>query len=191
MPGFPLSFLFWFFPAPAGSCYLKFITKKYIYQNCTHYYSEYPRRLRSRLLGASMVTQRYALSYHSDRVPLCGTHLPRNIVWFIGLVIYGVANGFYAISLMYGPLLLLADVFTTLLVFNMLFARYFLREELTAPRVTGAVLILCGVVLCVSGTPTDVEADFSHEISATPGWGCVCLRAPCRRVEVRSSHQLV
>jgi|AntAceMinimDraft_5_1070358.scaffolds.fasta_scaffold138648_2 hypothetical protein len=75
-------------------------------------------------LALAMVTQRYALdpssgggSLHS--VPLLGFAAPRNAVWILGLFIYGAANGFYAFSLLYGPLSLLAGVFTTLLIFNM------------------------------------------------------------------------
>jgi hypothetical protein len=112
-------------------------------------------------LALGMVTQRYALAYPSEIVPMAGLNLPRNGVWFIGLVIYGVANGLYAFSLLFGPLSLLAGVFTTLLIFNMLFAWYFLDETLTPPRVAGAVLILLGVVLCVAGTPNNVDTDFT------------------------------
>jgi hypothetical protein len=53
------------------------------------------------------------------QVPLFGVPLPRHAVWFGGLVLYGGANGFYAMSLVYAPLSLLAGVFTTLLVFNL------------------------------------------------------------------------
>jgi len=53
------------------------------------------------------------------QVPLLGALLPRHAVWFGGLVLYGGANGFYAMSLLYAPLSLLAGVFTTLLVFNL------------------------------------------------------------------------
>lgn len=112
-------------------------------------------------LALAMVIQRYALACPTEMVPLCGFNFPRNIVWFVGLVTYGIANGFYAMSLLFGPLSLLAGVFTTLLVFNMIFAKYFLAEELTPPRVMGAVLILCGAVLCVAGTPITVETDFT------------------------------
>jgi len=75
-------------------------------------------------LALAMVTQRYALdpssgggSEHS--IPLFGMAMPRNAVWVLGLLIYGAANGFYAMSLLNGPLSLLAGVFTTLLIFNM------------------------------------------------------------------------
>jgi hypothetical protein len=115
------------------------------------------------LLALAMVTQRYALSYKSNEVPFCGLKLSRDAVWFAGLVIYGGANGFYAASLLYGPLSLLAGVFTTLLVFNMLFSWYLLGEELTPPRIAGSVVILIGVVLCVAGTPNDIDTTFSPQ----------------------------
>ena len=114
-------------------------------------------------LALAMVVQRYALDpFAGDRdakmVPLFGTRLPRNVVWFGGLVLYGGANGFYATSLLYGPLSLLAGVFTTLLVFNMVFARLLLGEAITPAKLSGAGLIICGVIMCIAGTPTGREA---------------------------------
>ncbi len=90
-------------------------------------------------------------------------------------------------SLLYGPLTLMASIFTTLLVFNMIFARLLLNEPLTKVRATaahymtyinptqliytlippsqskiaGAVTILIGVCLCVVSTPTGIPVDFS------------------------------
>lgn len=113
------------------------------------------------LLALAMVTQRYALSYLGDKIPFCSVMLHKNTVWFCGLVLYGVANGLYASSLLYGPLSLLAGIFTTLLVFNMLFSWYMLGEELTSARIVGSVLILIGVVACVTGTPDRVETEFT------------------------------
>ena len=112
-------------------------------------------------LAFGMVIQRYALSQQSDHVHLCGVQLTKNTMWFMGLVVYGIANGFYAMSLLFGPLSVLAGVFTTLLVFNMLFAWALLGEKLTTPRVTGSLVILGGVVLCIAGAPTDVETEFT------------------------------
>ena len=75
---------------------------------------------------------------------------------------YGGANGFYAVSLGYGPLSLLAGVFTTLLVFNLIFARCLLGERLSLYKIGGACTILAGVVLCILATPRDgVETKFA------------------------------
>ncbi|KAJ1640629.1 hypothetical protein T492DRAFT_927230 [Pavlovales sp. CCMP2436] len=109
-------------------------------------------------LALAMVTQRYALAAHSSdadplTVPFIAGRWKRNYVWFVGLVLYGVANGIYAASLLYGPLSLLAGVFTTLLVFNMIFARLLLGEVITLPKAAGAVLILAGVVVCIVVAP--------------------------------------
>eukprot|EP00961_Rhodomonas_salina_P233699 3158269-Rhodomonas_salina.1 len=114
-------------------------------------------------LALAMVTQRYALSYPARQVPILGCALPRNFVWFIGLVIYGIANGLYAVAQLFGPLSLLAGVFTTLLIWNMLFARILLGEELTSPRIYGAVVILVGVIMCIVATPRDVETEFTPQ----------------------------
>lgn len=53
-------------------------------------------------IALSMVIQRYALSHTSrpgiDWMPLLCVRLPRELVWFIGLVIYGAANGLQAFN---------------------------------------------------------------------------------------------
>ena len=79
------------------------------------------------VLAIAMVTQRYALTYPTPRVPLLGISLPRNGVWFIGLLLYGIANALKVLALPYGPWAVLSSVWTTLLVFNLVFARLFLR----------------------------------------------------------------
>ncbi|CAE8731968.1 unnamed protein product [Polarella glacialis] len=114
-------------------------------------------------LALGMVLQRYALSFPEERVPLFGVRWPRLLVWFLGLVVYGVANAFYAMALPMGPFSLLAAVFTTLLIFNMIFARLLLREELTIPKVGGSLTILVGVCLCLVSSPADVQTEFTPE----------------------------
>ena len=69
-------------------------------------------------LAMSMVVQRYALASGESHVPLFGVPCRANVVWFLGLVGYGAANGLYVASLQYGPLALMASVFTLLLVFR-------------------------------------------------------------------------
>ena len=75
------------------------------------------------------------------------------------MVGYGAANGLYVASLQYGPLALLASVFTTLLVFNAIFARVLLGEALTRPKLMGCGTILAGVCFVVVGSPKDAEVD--------------------------------
>ena len=110
-------------------------------------------------LALSMVIQRYALATGEPTVQLFGTPVRSNVVWFLGLIGYGAANGLYVASLQYGPLALLASVFTTLLVFNCVFARCLLGEALTPPKLAGCGVILGGVVLVVVGSPKNVEVD--------------------------------
>jgi drug/metabolite transporter (DMT)-like permease len=117
-------------------------------------------------LALAMVTQRYALDPLAGggdpkKIPLFGVMWSRHLVWFSGLVLYGGANGFYAMSLLYGPLSLLAGVFTTLLIFNLLFARLLLGEVLTFHKVVGAIFILCGVIMCIIATPRGTETEFT------------------------------
>lgn len=113
-------------------------------------------------LALSMVTQRFALSCAEAELPaVCGLGCPRNAVWFLGLVGYGAANGLYVAALQYGPLAVLASVFTTLLVFNCVFARLLLGEALTPPKLAGCGTILAGVVLVVVGSPRDADVDLT------------------------------
>ena len=94
----------------------------------------------SSLLGAaflalSMVIQRYALSYPEDRVPLLCCELHRYVAWFLGLVTYGFACTLQVIALLFGPLILMGSVFTTLLIWNIIFAKFLLGEPVTVPKV--------------------------------------------------------
>mmetsp|Transcript_30337 Transcript_30337/g.79533 ORF Transcript_30337/g.79533 Transcript_30337/m.79533 type:complete len:341 (+) Transcript_30337:55-1077(+) len=122
------------------------------------------------LLAFSMVTQRYALAHpatetkHCGRqcssVPVAGILVPRSALWFIGLVIYGCANAFKVIAFRFGPQSVLASVFSTLLIFNLVFARCVLGESVTGRKLAGSAVILTGAVLCVVGAPSDVKTDF-------------------------------
>lgn len=114
-------------------------------------------------IAISMVFQRYALSYPDAKVPVGPFMLPRLVAWFIGLISYGAANGFYAAALNFGPLSLLAGVFSTLLVFNMIFARWLLGEVLTLHKTAGSILILLGVCCIVAGAPTGAPTEFTPE----------------------------
>ena len=117
------------------------------------------------LLGFSMVLQRYALAYPEPRVPLCSVKLPRNVVWVLGLLVYGAANGLNTAAQQMAPLSLLSGVFTLMIVFNMIFAHIFLREELTPPKLAGSATILLGVFVSLAGTPTGVPTQFTAEVS--------------------------
>eukprot|EP00812_Abedinium_dasypus_P013486 NODE_698_length_1401_cov_248.054978.p1 GENE.NODE_698_length_1401_cov_248.054978~~NODE_698_length_1401_cov_248.054978.p1 ORF type:complete len:427 (+),score=109.13 NODE_698_length_1401_cov_248.054978:83-1282(+) len=108
-----------------------------------------------------MVVQRHALSYPEPSVPLLCFKLPRNVAWLVGLIGYALANGLYGAALQLGPFALLASVFTTLLVFNMIFARLLLGEELTQPRIAGSLLVCLGVALITVATPSGVKTDFT------------------------------
>lgn len=90
-----------------------------------------------------------------------GTTLPRLGAWCVGLLLYGIANGLKVIGFNLGPLTILASVFTTLLGFNLLFARWLLKEEVTWPKIWGTLLIFIGAVTCTGGTPRGVQTEFS------------------------------
>lgn len=106
------------------------------------------------LVALSMVTQRYALSYEDYEVPVLKMcKLPRPAVWFLGLIIYGAANGLYCVAQVCGPLSLISSFFTLLLVFNLIFARLILGEQWTPPKLVGAGLVLLGALISVLGQP--------------------------------------
>jgi len=105
------------------------------------------------VLAFSMIVQRYALAYPSEYVPIGCMHLKRNKVWALGIVFYLLANVLKAIGFNYGPMTVLASVFTTLLIFNLFFAKWLLNESITPPKVAGAVLVLVGAFVSCGGTP--------------------------------------
>jgi NADH:ubiquinone oxidoreductase subunit 6 (subunit J) len=129
------------------------------------------------------VVQRYALDPQNEiepgKVSVFGSHYNRNVVWFGGLILYGGANGFYAMSLLYGPLSLLAGCFTTLLIFNLIFARCMLGEQLSVLKVLGAVVILGGVIACIVASPRGVEVEFTptdvEKLAARPIGAIYCV----------------
>jgi len=110
-------------------------------------------------LALAMSVQRYGLKTPPP-VPFLGCHLGQFWVWFSGLLIYWVANGLFAVSLIYAPLALLGAIFTTLLVWNLLFGWLLLGETITVIKAVGAMLIMVGVALIGIATPT-VPNDYS------------------------------
>ena len=132
------------------------------------------------LLSLSLILQRFALSYPSPRIRVLCTPLPRELVWFGGLVLYGCSNGLKVFALQFGPLAALASVFTTVLVFNLVFARCLLGERLTLPKIGGALVILVGAALAAVGSCTDCKTQFSSSeieslASAPPPGGLLYL----------------
>ena len=129
------------------------------------------------LLALSMVVQRYALSHPSPRIRACG-NLPRDVVWFLGLVLYGGANALKIIAMGFGAWAIMSSVWTTLLVFNLLFARLFLKEQITTPKAVGSVVIIAGGVLCVMGTPAQAGCDVAVQTSFSSDTFASLLAAP-------------
>ena len=107
-------------------------------------------------LALSMTFQRYGLVAPTRRIPLFfgrGPRIHHELVWFFGLVLYGVANGLKVAAAPLAPWSILSSVWTMLLVFNLVIARFCLGELPTWPKVCGALAILLGAVICVLGTP--------------------------------------
>ena len=117
------------------------------------------------VLAYSMTVQRYALIYEGERVPLLPKlercRVPRIVGWLMGLLLYGVASGLKIVGFSLGSFTVLASVFTTLLVFNLFFARWLLHESITRTKVAGCCLVLLGAVISTVGAPSGVPTQFS------------------------------
>jgi len=111
-------------------------------------------------LAFAMSVQRYGLTTPPPVPFLFGFKIGQFWVWFSGLLIYWVANGLFALSLIYAPLALLGAIFTTLLVWNLLFGWLLLNEGITAIKAAGAMFIMVGVALIGVATPS-VPNDYS------------------------------
>ena len=74
------------------------------------------------LLAFTMVVQRFGLAYPKPRIPMCGLKIPRLLVWFFGMVLYGPANGLKIAAWSLGPQSALGSIFSILLIFNLIFA---------------------------------------------------------------------
>lgn len=108
------------------------------------------------IMAASMTVQRYALAYPQLRVLFPGgISLTRGQFWTVGLIIYGIANGFYTFGLNFAPLSLCGAIFATVLVFNLAASHFVLGEALTKRKCIGCLLVLGGVLLCTVGAPVD------------------------------------
>merc|ERR1719513_505441 len=88
--------------------------------------------------------------------------LPQSVAWFIGLVIYWVANGLFAVALIFAPLALLGAIFTTLLVWNLFFGWWLLNEKVTVIKELGATVIMVGVSLIGVATPGGIPVEYSQ-----------------------------
>jgi len=112
-------------------------------------------------LALAMSVQRFALTT-TPPVPVLCLELPQFTVWFMGLVIYWVANGLFAVALIFAPLALLGAIFTTLLVWNLFFGWYLLGEQVTMIKAIGAGVIMVGVSLIGIATPGGIPVEYSQ-----------------------------
>ena len=115
------------------------------------------------VLAYSMVVQRYGLAHPQEYIRLCRLKWHRMVVWFGGMILYGVANGFKVAAFNLGPLSVLGSVFSVLLVFNLVFARKLLGEEITAVKVAVSMCILLGALLASVGAPLGAKIQFTPD----------------------------
>jgi hypothetical protein len=128
----------------------------------------------SAVLAFSMTTQRYGLAHPDQYISLFGCRWHRLLVYFMGLVLYGAANGLKVVGFSFGPFSVLGSVFSLVLVFNLLFARWLLREQITTPKIASSATILLGAILCTIGAPANVQTVF------TPSDISTLVRPPSR-----------
>ena len=62
-----------------------------------------------------------------------------------------------------GPLSVLGSVFSVLLVFNLLFAKWMLDESIDRYKIFGSLIILLGAVFASIGAPKKVKTQFTPE----------------------------
>ena len=86
-------------------------------------------------------------------------------MYFAGLCLYGVANGLKITGYNLGPITVLGSIFSSTLVFNLLFARFMLKETITRPKIASSLAIVAGAILCTIGAPFagDVKTVFSPD----------------------------
>ena len=92
---------------------------------------------------------------------MCGLKIPRLLVWFFGIVLYGPANGLKIAAWSLGPQSALGSIFSILLIFNLIFARWLLKETITTAKVASSLVILAGAITCTIGAPTGVKVNFT------------------------------
>lgn len=112
-------------------------------------------------LALAMSVQRYALVTPAPVPFIFGIEVGQFTAWFSGLLIYWVANGLFAVALIFAPLALLGAIFTTLLVWNLFIGRWLLNEKITLVKAIGATIIMIGVSLIGIATPGDIPTEYS------------------------------
>jgi len=112
-------------------------------------------------LALAMSVQRYALVTPPPVPFIFGIKVGQFTAWFSGLLIYWVANGLFAVALIFAPLALLGAIFTTLLVWNLFFGWWLLNEKITLIKALGALIIMLGVSLIGIATPGDIPTEYS------------------------------
>ena len=104
----------------------------------------------------SMVINRYSLAHaESRRIKRIPFEIRPWMMWLAAMAVYNLgATVLASIAQLFIPLSLFASLFILLLVFNLLFARAFIGESLTLPKVGGAVMIIAGAVISATAAPS-------------------------------------
>jgi len=126
------------------------------------------------LVALSMVINRYSLAHATTHRIRCIPFVVQPwMVWIFAMIIYNIgATALASVAQLYIPLSLFAVLFVTLLVVNLVLARWMLGEKVTPPKVSGALIILAGAAMAAVGTPTDRVA-LQDSYPCTDGLPCV------------------
>ena len=126
------------------------------------------------LVALSMVINRYSLAHATAQRIRCIPFVVQPwMVWILAMVVYNIgATGLASIAQLFVPLSLFACLFVTLLVVNLFLAWWMLGEQVTPPRVAGALTILTGAAMSAVGTPTD-RVQLQDEYPCRDGLPCV------------------
>lgn len=122
----------------------------------------------------SMNVNRWALAHaEPQRVRFVPCIVQPWMMWIWAMFLYNVgATALASVAQLFIPLSLFAPIFITLLVFNLIIARWWLKEEITGPKVAGALCIIVGAVLTGAGTPL-TSVPLQVEYPCVGGRNCV------------------
>jgi hypothetical protein len=129
------------------------------------------------LYAAGLCIQRAALTVNHPDGPVAGCRGAccrerPTVIWVIGLCIYGIGGLFLStMSLRYIPLSLSSSVFSSVLIFNAVVARLWLKEPVMAVDIVCYALIMGGITVdayYLPDTPRKIDVQVLEELWEQP-----------------------
>ena len=129
--------------------------------------------------GHTATTQPYHCHTHAEpfrMTCLCTFTAKPWMVWVVGMAWYNVgAVAIFSVANLFIPLVLVACLFITVLVFNLIIARLWLKEAITPYKVAGSAMIIAGAGMAAAGTPME-NARLQDTYPCKDGQACVHSR---------------